>query len=332
MKIKMKVGFALVGTVLAMGISAANADVKWDMSNEYSSTSIHGEGDSYFVKRLGENSDGKFAITVHFGGSLGFKSKDHLDAVGDGAVQVADTLAGPLGGIDPIFQLTSLPFLAKTAEEAKTLYEVAKPYYEQVFENNNQKLLYASPWTQSGIWANKPISDITSLSNLKIRTYDANGTIALKAAGAAPIQLSWADVVPQLSTGGISAVLTSADAGASGKFWEHLNYFTEVNYAVPLNMVHVNLDAYNALSPEMRQQLLDAAQDASDHNWSTLVQRRADNYKKLDANDVTVVQGATTDYLAALSDAGQKAIDQWLVKTGATGSDILDEYRRRLNK
>ncbi|MDX2423698.1 MAG: TRAP transporter substrate-binding protein [Amphritea sp.] len=327
---KKKIGLTLAGALLTMGISSANADVKWDMSNEYSNTSIHGEGDSYFVKRLSEKTDGKFAITVHFGGALGFKSKDHLDAVGDGAVQIADTLAAPLGGIDPIFQLTALPFLAKTPEEAKILYEVAKPYYDEVFEKNNQKLLYASPWTPSGIWANKPVASIAELANLKIRTYDANGTVALRAAGAAPIQLSWGDVVPQLSTGGIAAVLTSADAGASGKFWEHLSYFTEVNYAVPLNMVHVNLDAYNALSPEMRQQLLDAAKDASEHNWNALVERRANNYKKLEANGVNIVTDAPAAYLEALSKAGQTAIDQWLEKAGPKGAKIIADYRQRL--
>jgi TRAP-type C4-dicarboxylate transport system substrate-binding protein len=327
-----KIGLIIAGAMLGMAVNYANAAVKWDMSNEYSSTSIHGEGDSYFVKRLSESSAGEFDITLHFGGSLGFKSKDHLDAVGDGAVQVADTLAAPLGGIDPVFLLSSLPFLAATPAEAKALYEVAKPYYEQVFEKNNQKLLYASPWTPSGIWANKPVNSMDALSNLKIRTYDANGTISLKAAGAAPIQLSWADVVPQLSTGGIAAVLTSADAGASGKFWEHLKYFTEINYAVPLNMVHVNLDAYNALTDDMRQKLLDAAQVTSEHNWNSLVERRANNYKKLGANKVSIVQGVPVSYLTALSDAGQEATEQWLKKTGDTGRKILAEYRTRLNK
>jgi len=49
---KYKIGLTLAGAVLAMGMNNANAVVKWDMSNEYSSTSIHGEGDSYFVKHL----------------------------------------------------------------------------------------------------------------------------------------------------------------------------------------------------------------------------------------------------------------------------------------
>ncbi len=51
----------------------------------------------------------------------------------------------------------------------------------------------------------------SNLSGLKIRAWDASGTRTLKTAGAAAVQMSWADVVPQLSSGGIEAVLTSAE-------------------------------------------------------------------------------------------------------------------------
>ena len=50
---------------------------------------------------------------------------------------------GQVAGIEPIF-LSSLPFLVGSAEEAKLLWEVAKPHYEKVFDKHNQVLLYAS--------------------------------------------------------------------------------------------------------------------------------------------------------------------------------------------
>ncbi len=320
-----------VGLLTPAGTLAA-AEFNWDMANEYNATSIHAEGDKLFAKVLAEKSGGKIAITHHFGGSIGFKSKDQLDAVGDGALPIADTYVGPLGGIDPMFLLPSLPFLASTAEEAKTLWEVAKPYYEMIFANNNQKLLYASPWPPSGIWAKNPVASIEDLKNLKIRTYDANGTITLKAAGAAPIQLSWADVVPQLSTGGIQAVLTSAEGGTNAKFWEHLDHFTEINYAMPLNMVHINQDTYDDLPSELQQAVLDAAAAASDHNWQAVIKRVEANYADMKANDTTVVSDVDKNYLKALSKAGNDALAQWLEKTGGSGKRILTEYRQRTGK
>ena len=162
---------AMTGLGLAVGIgTAAAGSVKWDMPNEYQATSIHGEGDQWFSKFLKDTSAGEIEIVHHFGGALGYKSAQQLDAVGDGAVQIADSYVGAFGGIDPIFLLPSLPFLAKTTKEAKTLFEVARPTFDRVFAKHNQILLYASPWPPSGIWAKKPVDKIGELKNLKIRT------------------------------------------------------------------------------------------------------------------------------------------------------------------
>ncbi|HIC79719.1 MAG TPA: C4-dicarboxylate ABC transporter substrate-binding protein [Kiloniellaceae bacterium] len=318
---------ALAGLALAiLPFGASAAEIKWDMANEYNDTSIHAEGDRLFSSKLAEMTGGAIEITHHFGGSIGFKSKDQLDAVGDGALPIANTYVGPLGGIDPMFLLPSLPFLAKTADEARRLLDVARADYEAIFAANNQKLLWASPWPPSGIWAKKPVDSDAAITNLKIRTYDANGTITLQQAGAAPIQLSWADVVPQLSTGGIEAVLTSAEGGTNAKFWEHLSHFTEVNYAMPLNMVHINLDTWNDLSAEHQAAVLEAAKAAEDYVWEKVEARVAQNYTDMKAAGMTVVTGVSDDYLAALNAAGNKAREEWLAKTGAKGEAILQAF------
>lgn len=307
-------------------ISAQAAEITWDMANEYNDTSIHAEGDKVFAKTLGELTNGAIEITHHFGGSIGFKSKDQLDAVADGALPIADTFVGPLGGINSMFLLPSLPFLTKTPADSRKLYLAAKDAYDEVFAENNQKLLWSSPWPPSGIWAKKPVDSLDALANLKIRTYDANGTITFQEAGASPIQLSWADVVPQLSTGGIDAVLTSAEGGTNAKFWEQLSHFTEVNYAMPLNMIHINLDVWNDLSDEHKEAVLTAAKAAEDHVWAAVEKRVEENYAEMKANGLTVVNGVDTGYLDALNKAGQKAQAEWLEKTGAKGQAILDAY------
>ncbi len=326
----MKAVFRTAVLVGAVAFAAsASAQIKWDMANEYNDTSIHAEGDKVFSSTLKKLTNGGIEITHHFGGSIGFKSKDQLDAVGDGALPIADTYVGPLGGIDPMFLLPSLPFLAKTTDEARKLYEAARPEYEKIFADNNQKLLYASPWPPSGIWAGKPVDSADALSGLKIRTYDANGTITLKEANAAPIQLSWADVVPQLSTGGIQAVLTSAEGGTNAKFWEHLSHFTEVSYAMPLNMVHLNLDTFNDLSDAHKQAVLESAKAAETHVWSLVTERVAGNYKDMKAAGMTVVTGVDPAFLGKLNAAGAKAREEWLSKTGDKGKAILADYMNK---
>lgn len=320
---------ALAFSPIVLGpVSAQAAEINWDMANEYNDTSIHAEGDKVFAKKLSELTNGAIEITHHFGGSIGFKSKDQLDAVADGALPIADTFVGPLGGINPMFLLPSLPFLTKTPADSRKLYLAAKDAYDEVFAENNQKLLWSSPWPPSGIWAKKPVDSLDALANLKIRTYDANGTITFQEGGAAPIQLSWADVVPQLSTGGIDAVLTSAEGGTNAKFWEQLSHFTEVNYAMPLNLVHINLDVWNDLSDDHKEAVLTAAKAAEDHVWAAVEKRVEENYAEMKANGLTVVTGVDSGYLEALNKAGEKALAEWLDKTGTKGQAILDAYTK----
>jgi TRAP-type transport system periplasmic protein len=333
MKLFGRVLTVLIGLNLCIGGASVLAQTyKWDMANEYALTSIHAENDIFFIQTLEKLSGGKIKITHHPGASLGYKSKDQFDAVTDGALPLADTFVGPLRGIDPIFLLSSLPFLAKTIDEAKTLWAVSFPYYEKVLQKSNQILLYASPWPPSGIWAKKSIRSLDELKNVKIRTYDPNGTITFKNAGAAPIQLSWSDVVPQLGTGGIDSVLTSAEGGVSSKFWDLLSHFIEINYSSPLNMVHMNAGVYNQLPDDLKKAVKEAAAKANDHAWQAAIDRVQQNYKDMKAHNMTLVTDVPGSLLDKLAEAGKPAVDEWLEKMGPDGEKILKEYRAKIKK
>ena len=320
---------------LALVLAAAPAPaetIKWDMANEYPPKSIHGENDAYFSKLLSEKSKGQIVITHHYGASLGYKSKDQYDAVTDGALPIADTYVGPLRGIHPIFLLSSLPFLARTIDDAKTLWTVSADYYNKVLEKSGQILLWVSPWPPSGIWAKKPIKTLDDLKNLKIRTYDPNGTITFKNIGAAPIQLSWADVVPQLGTGGIDAVLTSAEGGVSAKFWDLLSHFSEINYCAPLNMIHMNKGVFDGLSDELKKAVMDTAKEANEHSWEAAKTRVAQNYKDMREHGMTVVEDVPDDLKAKLAEAGKPAVEEWLQKMGGDGEKMLADYNKAIGK
>jgi TRAP-type C4-dicarboxylate transport system substrate-binding protein len=315
--------------VLAFSTAASADTVKWDMANEYQESSIHGQGQKVFSETLMSASGGSVVVTNHFGGSIGYKSKEHFDAVGDGALPIANTSMGQVAGIEPIFLLSSLPFLVGSADDAKLLWEVAKPHYEKVFAKHNQVLLYASPWPPAGIWSKKPVLSSSDLSGLKIRAWDASGTRTLKTAGAAAVQMSWADVVPQLSAGGIEAVLTSAEGGVNAKFWEHLSHFNAINYSMSLNMTHVNKDEFDALSADQKAAVMKAADAASDAAWSALAERVGQNYKDMRANGISVAETVPAGFLGDLNAAGDGVYDDWLSKVGDTGKMILDEYKKR---
>ena len=320
------------GVLAAALVAPAVAQtVKFDLSNEYAANSIHGIGDARFAQLVKEKSKGDIQIVVHTGAALGYKSKDHFDAVADGALVMADTYAGALGGINPLFLLQSLPFLTKTLNEAKLLDDVAYPHMKDYFAKNKQILLYTSPWPPTGIWAKQPVNNTDRLKRLKIRTYDKNGTIALQQLGANAITMSWADVVPAAAAGSIEAVLASAEGGVSSKLWEFFPHFTNIfDYAYVMNVVHMNKAVFDKLSPPNQKAILDAAAETREANWKTVPSRLQNTYAEMKKQNVILTNSTDVKYREDLSKAADVVIGDWVKQTGPTGKAILNEYRSRL--
>src|SRR6185436_6845220 len=265
---------------LSLGSAAWAQTLRWDMPNEYPETSIHGEGDQFFARELAGRSTGRIAIAHHFDASLGYRSKDLLDAIGQGKVALGDMYVGALGGVDPIFLLPSLPFLAVTPAEARLLVEVARPAYEVALARHNQMLLYPSPWPPAGLWAKKPLTSLGDLLGLRVRTADGNATITMRAAGALPSQISFADALPLLKSGAIDAVLSSGDGGAGDRLMETLTHFTAIGFSMTMSMVTMNLDTWKGLPPDLQAAVRAAAEAASERQWKEIVNRVTANYAR----------------------------------------------------
>jgi TRAP-type C4-dicarboxylate transport system, periplasmic component len=316
------------GALLATGWPASAKSVTWDMADEYGAQALSGKASAYFLAELEKKIGDALVINYQGGGALGYKSVDHFDAVQDGAVQCAVTLVTQLGGIDPFFNLSSLPFIASTPEEAYLLWLAARNEYAKIFEENGMVLLWAMPNPPSGINAPTPITTIDSLKGLRIRTYDVNGTETMMNAGAAPLQVAWSDLIPQLSTGGIDAVLTSADGAMQLSLWDYVSDFTEMNYAMGLFMCHVNKDEFDALPKEVQTAMTEILEDCDKYNWRIMRDSIEAAYTKMSTNGmkITYDDDVPTEVFDHLKKAGDQVKVSWLAETGDKGATVLAKF------
>jgi TRAP-type C4-dicarboxylate transport system substrate-binding protein len=301
----------------------AQAATDWQLANEYPATSLPGEGDAHFAKLVAEKTKGKIAIVPVPDAKLGYKSREQLKAVAEGRLAMADTFGGAIGEDVPVLGFSSLPFLATDIAQARSLYKASRSAYETAFERNNQKLLYATPWPPSGIWAKEPVTSVEALSRLKIRTYDLTGSLLFIAMGAKASLVSFADLPAKIASGEIDAVLSSGDGGAGRKLWEHFPQFTAINYAIPLSFTTVNLDLWKGLDEGLRRALEDAAFETELRQWKALDGRLEQNYERMRANGMTIVTEVPLPLRTRLREAAKAAIDEWVTKAGPDGAALL---------
>ncbi len=320
-------------TALVVTFGSATAQThRWDMPNEYAKASGH-YYDEIFADKLRAATDGAIDITNHYGGALGYKSRDHWKVVEDGAAQLASTYTGVFAGIDPIFLLVSMPFLARNIDESRALYEAARPSYAAAFEKGNQKLLLAVPFPPVGIWSKQPVTNLEELAQIRIRTYDKTSTVALNAAGANAVQLSWADIIPALTTGTIDAVLTAGEGGVLSSFYEHMDHFNAINYVAGTQMFHINRDIFDSLSPELQETIEQVAIEIEDEAWEAIKDRVDNSYVRMGEVGVTVVteDDLQEGFLDALREASTVVFNEWRDKMPEGAADeIMAAFEARL--
>jgi len=315
----------LAAMLLAVAPWAAAAE-EWVLANEYPATSLPGEGDALFAQLVREKAGGAVTIVPAPDAKLGFKSRDQLRAVAEGKVAMADSFGGALADEEPVFGLSSLPFVVADAREARALFDSARPLYEQAFAKHGQKLLFTTPWPASGLWTKAPVATAGEIAKLRLRTYDRTGTDLFKRLGAAASVVSFADLPAKLASGEIDAVLSSGDGGAGRKLWEELPAFIAIQYAMPLSFTTVNLARWQALDEKTRLAVEEAARETEKRQWSALEGRLEKNYARMRENGMTIVEAVSPQLRASLREAARGAIDAWSAKATPEARETLRRF------
>jgi TRAP-type transport system periplasmic protein len=307
----------------------AGAVVKLDMATTYSGANMHAETCREFAKRVNEALKDQVFITVHEGGALGLKDEDRFTAVADGIVPIQSVLMGAAIGTSPIFGLSTSPFFVKDFKDARLLLEIARPYYDKEAKKHNQLILYTAPWPPSSIHANRPIIKYEDIKGLRIRTYDKNGTDVLKKAGANAVVMSWGDVYPALATKTIDSVLTSSQSAVAGKFWEVLTDTTRVNFAIPLNMININLDTFNKLTKEQQQKIIAIGKQMDERQWKLAEEAMVNDENTCEKNGMKITRQVSNELAGKLKADGMMVIEEWTKKVGPDAKSILDEFEKK---
>jgi TRAP-type C4-dicarboxylate transport system substrate-binding protein len=164
---------------------------------------------------------------------------------------------------------------------------------------------------------------------MKLRTFEVIGARTFQRAGAAPIQMSWADVVPALTTGAIEAVLTSDEGGANAKFWDvGAKFFNAFGYSQGVSVVTMNKAEFGKLAPDMQKALLDAAAVAEKHAWDAIRERTAKNKKMISDAGGTFIDTPPAAVIDHLRQAATPELETWKSSVGAAANEILAAYAK----
>ncbi len=311
----------LLAALLATPAVAAT----WNMATPYPDATFHTKNIQQFAEEVKTATDGGLAITVHSGGSL-IKHPQIKRAVQTGQVQAGEVFISLLGNEDPVYAVDSIPFLATSYEEARRLWDAARPAIEKLLAESRLVLLYAVPWPPQGLYTSKDIQSVDDLAGLKFRAYNSTTSRLAELTGMVPTQVEVPEIPQAFATGIVDAMITSPSTGVNSKAWDFVDRFYDLQAWIPKNMVVVNRRMFDALDEGARQALLDAAAAAEARGWEMSEAEASEMKAKLAENGVQVIEPAEA-LRSGLTAIGEQMTGEWLESAGEVGQGIVATYR-----
>ena len=325
MKKLMLISFCLMFTLVSF--SGALAETKWDLHLNYPAGNFHSKGAQQFADKVKEATNGQLTIVLHPGAALGFKGPELLRAVAEGQLVIAEVPTGMVEGDAPTLALTAQPFISTNAFEQRLLYQLSKPTYAKILKKFNQFTLYTSVWPFSGIYTQRAVNNEGDLKGLKMRVYDGTGLAFGKATGIAARKMPFSEVYPAMKAGLLDSMYTSSVSGVDAKAWEVLKYFTPINIVGPVNMINVNLDAWNKLPKDIQKTVLEIAAQMEDEMWNLAGDMDRKSREEL-VKQGMAIKPVSNEFRAQLDAIGKQLRAEWAKKAGADAQKILEEYYR----
>ena len=300
------------------------AAAEWDMPTPYGDSVFHTQNIQQFAEDVAEATDGGLEITVHSAGSL-FAHPEIKDSVRRGLAPIGEVLMSRLANEDPIFAVDSIPFLASSYEEGRTLWEASRPLVEEKLAAQGLTLLYAVPWPGQSIYTEAPVTSTEDLEGASFRAYNAATERLAQLMGAVPTQIETGDIPTAFATGRVDAMITSPSTGVSSQAWDFTSHYTDTQAWLPKNMVIVNTSMLESLPEDQRDALMDAAAEAETRGWEMSRAETETKMATLEENGMTI--SAPSETLSdQLSDIGATMTEEWLEDAGADGEAVIEAF------
>lgn len=314
----------LVGAVLTIA-APAMAQTSWDMPTPYADGIFHTQNIIEFTEDVRETTDGSVDITVHSANSL-FGHAEIKDAVRDGLVPIGEFLLSRLANEDPIFALDSIPFLAASYDDAAKLWDVSREAVSEKLAEQGLTVLYAVPWPGQSLYLGQEVTDPAQLEGLNFRAYNVATERLAELLGATPTQVEETDIPTAFSTGRVEAMITSPSTGANAKAWDFTSHYIDTQAWLPKNIVVVNTQAFESLTEEEQNAIMEAAAAAEERGWQMSREETDAKIAELEEGGMIVSQPSEA-LQEKLQEIGDTMTEEWVAGAGETGKAVIEAYR-----
>ena len=317
----------------AVAAAASFAFVSEAMATEWN-VSLWGKRRAFteHVEKLAELVDektgGEFTLNISYGGLS--KNKENLDGISIGAFEMAQFCAGYHRDKNRAITVLELPFLGvNTLEEEVAVSHAVydHPAVKEEMAQWNARIIMTSPMPQYNlVGTGEPRDELAEFKDMRVRATGGIGQ-AFSAVGGVPTSVTATEAYNAMESGVVDTVAFAQHAHLAFGTINRADWWTaNLNPGTVNCPVVVNIDAYEALSPEHREALDSSIDEAIGHYLANYGQLLEKWDSVLAEKNVTKVELAESELDAFRKAAADPIREKWIADMTAQGLPAQDLY------
>jgi TRAP-type C4-dicarboxylate transport system substrate-binding protein len=218
----------------------------------------------WFAQEVEKRSQGQIKVSLLSLPELGLTGFELVRVMNAGLVDVGDVLPTYVAGDVPIIEGVDLPGLYADFDTAVKAHDAFVPVLKQNEAKLGGVVLGMYYWPHQVMWSRKPVRSLADLKGMKVRVYGTAQTEFLKALGAVPVSIPFAEVYTALERGTVDGGITGTYSGYALKWYEVSKYQIEMNLGPVIGTLTVSKKTWDGLKPEQQAMLRQLGREFSE--------------------------------------------------------------------
>lgn len=221
----------------------------------------------YMGKLLSDQTKGRLGVRVYPSGSLG-SEKDNIEQLRIGGLDMMRVHAGALNSVVPETIVTGLPFLFRSVEHMRKVYDgsIGDEILASMESQGLIGLALYDGGSRSFYTAKKPINSLADMKGMKVRVPQSDLFVAMiQSLGANPTPMPLGEVYTALKTGIVDAAENNIPSYEASRHFEAAKFYNVSEHSHAPDILVFSKRVWDKLSKEDQLLIRKAAKDSVPH-------------------------------------------------------------------
>jgi TRAP-type C4-dicarboxylate transport system substrate-binding protein len=209
------------------------------------------------------------------------------EGVSLGTIESFITPTSFVTNLDPRFQIFEVPGLIRSPQHLQAVIQdpAYRDHLETMFLDKGLRVIGAVYNSPTVILTKKPAPKLEDIKGMKVRTFASPLQMEpMKSLGALPTPLALSEVVPQLQSGGLDAMLAGMPVLTAFKYYDVAKYVTDLEFSYILSVNLVNENWFKSQPKDVQEAIRAAGREAEQKAFPWVLDNNQKSYDLWKAN------------------------------------------------